>query len=283
MIQTTIRQLASRYDALLFDAYGVLIRSDGPVEGAVELIRKLTADGHALYVLTNDASRSIAAAGARYRELGLPIQDDQVITSGSLLTRYFAENDLVGARTICLGTPDSHTYALEAGGELVGFDEEPPDDLGVLVVADLPSEDLRERSEFALSALMRTIDAGGSPTLVLPNPDLVFPRTATTYGMTGGALAATYEAILAECYHNRAFSFERLGKPHPYIYEQGAVLAGVPRDAMVMIGDQLQTDVLGAIDFGIDAALVATGLTSVANVDQDWPVKPTYQLGSLEG
>ncbi len=283
MIQTTIRALARRYDALLFDAYGVLIRSDGPVEGAVELIHELTDAGHALYVLTNDASRSIAAAGARYRELGLPIQDDQVITSGSLLTRYFAENDLRGAKTISLGTPDSHAYALEAGGELVSFDDEPPDDLDVLVIADLPSQDLRERSEFALTALLRTLDAGGSPTLVLPNPDLVFPRTATAFGMTGGALAATYEAILAERYHTRSFSFERLGKPHPYIYEQGAVLAGVPKERMVMIGDQLQTDVAGALAFGIDAALVATGLTSALNVGGDWPIEPTYLLGSLEG
>lgn len=283
MIHTTIRALARRYDALLFDAYGVLIRSDGPVEGAVELIHELTDAGHALYVLTNDASRSIAAAGARYRELGLPIHDEQVITSGSLLTRYFAENGLRGAKTIALGTPDSHAYAREAGGELVPFDAEPPDDLGALVVADLPSQDLRERSEFALTALLRTLDAGGSPALVLPNPDLVFPRTATAFGMTGGALAATYEAILAERYHTRAFSFERLGKPHPYIYEQGAVLADVLKARMVMIGDQLQTDVAGALAFGIDAALVATGLTSALNVGDDWPIRPTYLLGSLEG
>ena len=50
---------------------------------------------------------------------------------------------------------------------------------------------------------------------------------------------------------------------------------------MVMIGDQLETDIRGALAFGIDAAWIETGVT--AKVQQAMPsdVQPTYRLVAL--
>ena len=50
---------------------------------------------------------------------------------------------------------------------------------------------------------------------------------------------------------------------------------------MVMIGDQLETDIKGANDFGLDSVLVGTG---IAALDLSWApesMRPTYTLRSL--
>ena len=50
---------------------------------------------------------------------------------------------------------------------------------------------------------------------------------------------------------------------------------------MVMIGDQLETDIRGAIDFGLDAVLVGTGITNMKLNDVDNSLQPTYYLNNL--
>ena len=50
---------------------------------------------------------------------------------------------------------------------------------------------------------------------------------------------------------------------------------------MVMIGDQLETDIRGAMDFGIDAALVGTGVTQAGGNDIAAYLRPTYYLQSI--
>jgi len=274
----TARELADRYEVLLFDAYGVLVRSDGAIPGAVELISHLNAREHDYFVLTNDSSRTIAASTHRYNELGLEIPEDRVVTSGSLLTRYYRENDLQGAATMALGAGDALEYVRRAGGELVDLTEDARPD--VVVIGEL-TPSLYEDIQIILTALLNQLDRGEQVRLVLPNPDLIYPKSADSFGITAGAIAKMYEAILDERYPNKSLRFDRLGKPHHFIYEEGAVRAGVAKDKMIMIGDQLATDVRGALEFGVDAALVQTGLVTARNQDGSWSVTPNYIVSSL--
>jgi len=50
---------------------------------------------------------------------------------------------------------------------------------------------------------------------------------------------------------------------------------------LLMVGDQLATDILGARRFGIPSVLITTGLVRVT--DRSWPpeMAPTYLLSSL--
>lgn len=277
---TTALELSERYDVVLFDAYGVLVRSDGAIEGAAELITRLNAAAKPYFVLTNDSSRLISTSAARYHEVGLDIPVERVITSGSLLTRYYREHDLIGAPSLVLGEGDAVEYVRRAGGEVIA--PSPDARAEVIVIGELSSSDLGAVLNDILTVTLRAIDAGRPPRLVLPNPDLIYPRSADTYGLTAGSIARMFEVILADRYPGREpITFDRLGKPHPFIYEEGAVLAGVDKSQMVMIGDQLATDVRGALDFGVDAALVRTGLTSLDNLGDDWPCTPTWLVSSL--
>ena len=274
--EVTIDELMERYSALLFDAYGVLSYSVGALPGAVEVIDRLNRIGKPYYVLTNDASALPETRAARYQKVGLNVDAERIITSGSLLNGHFAERGLRGAKCVVLGTEDSAEYVRRAGGAVVsasgGFD--------VVVVGDQAGFPFVEGVNSVLSELFRMIDAGDVPILVLPNPDLVYPSD-DGFGMASGSVALIIEAALRQRYPERdGLEFERLGKPNVAIFEEAFRRTGTMD--MVMLGDGLETDIRGANAFGIDSVLVAGGVTPADGLDGAADV-PTYWVRGLAG
>jgi HAD superfamily hydrolase (TIGR01450 family) len=275
--ETTVAQLLARYDAFLLDAYGVLVTATGAMPGAAEFLRALAAAGKPYFVLTNDASKLPSTGAARYRGFGLPLTEDRLITSGTLLGAHFAAHGLAGARCAVIGPPDSARYVEGAGGEVVT----PHEDFDVLVVADESGFEFLEVVDAALSSLLRRLDRGDPVQLVLPNPDLIFPRGPAHFGIAAGSVAMLFESALDLRYPDRPrLRFARLGKPHAPIYEEGLRRSGA-RNA-VMIGDTLNTDIRGANGCGIDSVLLHTGVTrpQVSTADG---VRPTWLMRSLLG
>ncbi|HPC84153.1 MAG TPA: HAD hydrolase-like protein [Thermoanaerobaculaceae bacterium] len=269
--------LLERYEVLLLDSYGVLIHQHGPLPGALALIGTMNAVGKPYFILTNDASRSPQAASRRYHTLGLAIPPERIITAGSLIAPYFAARGLQGARCIVLGPPDSEQYVLEAGGEVIPAEDDAEPD--VIVICDESGFPYLETVDAVLTAIFRRLDAGKPLHLVLANPDLIFPRGERSYGLTAGSIALVLEAAMALRYPDGLYPrFEPLGKPHAPIFEEALRRSG--SRIMVMIGDQLSTDIKGACDFGIDSALVPTGLTHIGGGGLG-EVCPTYVLPTL--
>ena len=113
----------------------------------------------------------------------------------------------------------------------------------------------------------------------IPNPDLIYPRSPGEVGLTAGSAATMIEHILRDRYPERVLRFTGLGKPHSYIYEEGLRRTGVSLEGAVMIGDQLITDIRGAIDFGMASALATTGVFMPdLSAPERWPCQPTYLL-----
>lgn len=269
-----IADLIDKYPVILLDAYGVLVTLAGPLPGACELIETLNRRGQAYYMLTNGAARLPETAARRYQEFGLEIPAGRIITSASLLKPYFAARGLAGRRCRVLGPADSLRYVELAGGQVVGLDQ----DFEVLVVCDQSGFPFLETVDDTISALIQKIEVGRPATMILPNPDLIFP-TGRGFGITSGGIALLIEAALALRYPARAdLRFVRLGKPYAAIFAEAARRAG-SRD-MVMIGDQLETDIRGANDFGIASALVLGGVVS-SEAAASGSVRPTFLLSSL--
>ena len=274
ILEVAIDELVERYSALLFDAYGVLSYTVGALPGAVELINRLNETGKPYYVLTNDSSALPENRAARYRKVGLNVDSERLITSGSLLKGYFSEHGLSGARCVVLGTEDSAEYVRLAGGAVVSA----ADGFDVVVVGDQSGFPFVQGVNAVLSALFRMIDAGDAPRLVLPNPDLVYPNDVG-FGMASGSVALIIEAALRQRYSGREeLEFERLGKPNVAIFEEALRRTGT-RD-MVMLGDTLETDIRGANAFGIDSVLVAGGVTPADGLEGAVD-EPTYWIRGL--
>jgi HAD superfamily hydrolase (TIGR01459 family) len=276
MGRTSADELIARYDVFFLDAYGVLVRSSGALPEAADFLRRIEAAGKRFLILSNDASRSPATTERRYRGFGLPIAIDQVVTSGMLIRPHYAALGLQGARTIVLGTEDSDGYVTEAGGKVV-----PPDDelAEVVVVADDDGYDLLETANKVVTVLLHRLDRGQRTHLVLPNPDLLFPGPGGSCGLTAGAIAAMIESVLRLRDPAGQLRFVPLGKPHRPIFEAAMQrLPGVDPRRIVMVGDQIVTDIRGANDFGLDSAFVETGVgrhrdAAIHGVSPTWILK----------
>lgn len=267
--------LIGRYEVILLDAYGVINDARGALAEGRELLDEIARQGKRFFIVTNDASRLPETCAARFRSMGLDIPSDQIITSGALLTRYFDDNRLRGARCMVLGTEDSKEYVREAGGEVVPV--RAGDDCDAVIVGDDSGYPFLETVEEVFAVLRRQIDRGQPIQRILPNPDLIYPKGEGAFGFTSGAVVTLLESGLQRLFpHRRAedLAFKRLGKPHVPMFEEARRRAGT--DSLVMIGDQLETDIAGACAAGIDSALVTTGVSTWNENESD--VTPTYLL-----
>lgn len=268
--------LRARYEGFLLDAYGVLVDRERALPGAVALLEDLERAGCPWRVLTNAASRLPEELSETFAALGLSIPAERILTSGSLLAEPAVSGDLSGIRALVLGPAGACRYAERAGIIPVPFDEAL--EAEALIIAD--QQDLRwpEHMDLAASLLVRRLDAGLPLRLVLCNPDLIYPVAPGRVGLTAGALAAMLEAIIRERWPDHGLGFIRLGKPAPALFESARRQLGVTR--LVMLGDQLATDIAGARAAGIDAVLVGTGLAPTSGRAAT-AVRPTWVLPSL--
>lgn len=272
----TARQLIQQYEMLLLDAYGVLMHHTAPLAGAARFVEHLNRQQVPYQIVTNDAARLPATTAARLQELGLAVPAARVISSGSLLPRYFAEHDLAGQRCVVLGTEDSCSLVRQAGGQLVPAGEEAP----VLVLCDELGYDFVEGMDRCISGLVARLDRGLPVVLLAPNPDIIYPKGEHQLGFTAGAMALMVEAALQVRYPGaRGLNFIRLGKPNAPIFEEARRRARGRR--AVMLGDQLGTDIEGANRFGLPSVLVTSGLSSLEDcaARQIWP---THVMESLK-
>ena len=278
----TIRELAERYDTLLFDSYGVLVNESTGLPGARELIEWLESTGKSYYIVTNDASRSIESRVGMFIAQGVPVPRERIINSGGLIARHLSENGFSGKPTIVLGREESVEYTAAGGVEILPLDRMP--DAEVFVMADDSGFDWRPVMNLLLGALHHRIENRLPIHLLLPNPDLIYPSGEPTYSFAGAALAAMIESALERLYGPRDdLKFVKLGKPFTPIFEEANRRAGA--GSFVMIGDQMETDIAGANNFGIDSAVVTTGINRLHTVEElsalPDSIRPTFLLESI--
>ncbi len=272
-IETSARALAAEHSAVLLDAYGVLVDGEGAIAGAAEFIDELNQRGTNYLILTNDASKGAQHSAELYGQFGLRLPAERILTSGSLLADYFIQHQLVGAKTLLMGPADAVREAKAAGADIVDLTE---DEAEVLIICDEAGYDFLPTLDHVMSVVLRGIEDGRPLHLILPNPDLIYPKRAgpkPEFGIAAGSIAKIIEdAVVIRFPGSKGITFARLGKPYPTIFE-AAQRRTLTRD-MVMIGDQLPTDIKGGRDYGLNAGLVTWGLTDRVPddlPDAQWP------------
>ena len=276
-IDITFLELRARHAAILFDAYGVLIDAGGALPGAVDAIAALNCAGQPFLVVTNDASRSGVNAAARLQRLQFDITPAQILSSGMMIAPALRETLHPGDRVVVLGTPDSAGYARAAGMQVVTASPEHPPD--AVIIADEGGFELLDTLDDVLSMLVGALVAGRTPRLLLANPDLIYPSGPGRFGVTAGSLALVLEHSLRRIFGASAPTFEPLGKPSLRIFREAILRVGTS-DA-VMIGDQLETDIIGAKSAGLATALMLGGVTSRAAALAAGTDAPMYLMSSL--
>jgi len=252
--------VADRYRVIFFDAYGVLKNSKGVLPGAPAVLAGLRDQGKQLFVLTNDASRPPAQMARGYSDEvhGQLIEVEQVISSGLLATEFLRDKVRHGLAAY-LGQPGSTHFIEAAGLTPIAIrdcrDAEPP--LSAIVLLDDEGFDWFEDINLTVNIARRQ-----NVPIVVANSDLAYPVGGHEVAVAVGSLANMMEGILRK-------TFIHCGKPDAmmfnYAYLQAQSLdPTVTKQDILMVGDTLASDILGANKFGIDTALVLSGTTQAS-------------------
>ena len=152
----------------------------------------------------------------------------------------------------------------------------------VCVLADDDGYEFLKTINDVLSVLFRRLERGQQTHLLLPNPDLVYPREAGGVGAAAGSVAALIETALTLRDPSRSHCFVPLGKPHAPLFEAAMEKLGlVDKRRVVMVGDQLSTDIRGAAAFAIDSILVLSGIGRRQDLETS-DVQPTHVITSVD-
>ena len=139
----------------------------------------------------------------------------------------------------------------------------------------------RSLVEKLISYYFFKIAEGKTPKILLPNPDVIYPKGGGEFGMASGMVLSMLEKAVKIRYP----SIEKLpviflGKPGSYIFEKAICRSGAKK--ALMIGDQMETDIRGAKNLGIDSALVSSGVVEFSYLKANYDFAPNYFLKDLE-
>ena len=248
--------MLSSVRAVLIDLDGVLYVEDEPVPGAHEAVSRLRDGGRVLRFVTNTTSRSRPATLEKLRRLGFSLEDEDLVTPAALAVRHCLDE---GRRRVSLLMND------EVKGDFVALDED-DDEPEAVIVGDLGEE-------FAypvLNRAFRHVMAGAELIALQRNR---FWQQADGLSLDVGPFVAALEyATSREAYV--------VGKPARTFFSEVLRDAGFEADAAAMVGDDIETDVGGAVDAGLAGILVRTGKYRADAVASS-KIEPTATVDSI--
>lgn len=263
----SLLDLTPHIDAFVFDAFGVLNVGDAPIENAVDRIAQLRALRKDLRVLTNAASYNMAATVQKFERLGFDFRADEIITS-----RSSALQDLDERLWGVVAAPDDPLDDIAAPHIRLGHSKAAYDEVdGFLFLSTANwSHVQQEILETSLKRLNRPV--------VIANADLAAPRGADFSiepGFWGHQIADRLSVPVA--FH---------GKPFQGAFKLvEASLPDVVSDRIVLCGDSLHTDVLGANAAGWRSVLVTRdGLFNALPAHDLWAdaqIFPNWQVARI--
>lgn len=222
----------------LIDIDGVLTVSWQPIPGTVDALAWLREREYPIKLVTNTTSRSRAGIASTLADVGFDVTLDDVVTAPAATAAYLAEH-LPGARCLLINSGDIGDDL----GDLRIVDGDGDPDV-VLIGGAGP-----EFSYDALNSAFAHLQRGAR--LIAMQRNLYWRTDSGLELDTGAFLAGLEEAARVEA--------EVVGKPAESFFSSALGMLGVRPEDAVMIGDDIESDVLGAQRAGITGVLVKTG------------------------
>jgi HAD superfamily hydrolase (TIGR01458 family) len=227
-----------RIDGVLIDIDGVLTVSWKPLPGAVAALQWLREAGLPLALVTNTTSRPRAWIADALTGAGFPVTVEDILSAPAVAAAYIARH-YPGARCLLLSSGDTQN---DLQGVTLAADEEPAD--VVLIGGAGP--------EFSYQALNRAFRLLRDGARLVAMHRGMYWRTDQGLQLDGGAFVAGLEQAAG----TRA---EVVGKPAPAFFATALAHLGVAAGQALMVGDDIETDVLAAQREGLTGVLVKTG------------------------
>lgn len=264
MLKASDAPLQEAYDLALLDLDGVVYIGPDAVPGAPDHLAAAAAAGMRLAYVTNNAARPPAAVAEHLRELGVPAETGDVVTSAQAAARLLAER--------C--DPGDPVFVIGGEGLFEALEER-----GLRPVQDVAAQPRAVVSGYHRDVRWGVVSDGailvarGVP-WIAANTD----RSVPTVNGRGPGNGILVEAVASFAEVTPVVA----GKPLPPLFEETVRRVGGERP--LVVGDRLDTDIEGAVNGGYDSLLVLTGVTGLEELLSVPPgQRPTYLAEDLGG
>jgi 4-nitrophenyl phosphatase len=234
--------------AVVLDMDGVLWRADQVLPGVAEFSTFVQQHQIAFALATNNSTKTVESYVDRLNRVGVPAQQEQVITSAVATADYVCQHYAVETPLYIVGETGLHeTLAAR------GYHEDPARAEVVVMGMD------RQLTYEKLKIATLRIRAGAD--FISTNGDRTFPVPEGLVPGNGSLVAAVQTATDVDPV--------MIGKPGEFMYDVALQRLGTTAQQTLMVGDRLETDILGALRAGLPSALVLTGVTSPDQARED--------------
>jgi len=247
------------YRGFVVDVDGVLVREREPIPGAAEALGQLREQGQ-IVLLTNNSTRSRGDLASRLASMGMPVAHEMIVTSASIVATWLADHE-GRTRVAVLGERGLEEELAGAGHELapLGDDVE-------WVVVGMDRAVTYERLAGAAKSLRRGAQWAAT------NTDGTYPTPAGPVpgagAMVGALRGVGYEPTIV------------VGKPNRIAYETALSVLGMRSEEVIVIGDRMETDIVGASAARMDSLLVLTGVSQESDAARK--PRPTWIAEDLQ-
>ncbi len=254
---TTIDDLSNQ-KAFFIDMDGVINKGNTLIPGAREFVDRLKRGNHKYLFITNNSYYTAAELRERLSSIGIDVDESAFFTS-AMSTANFLENQNYGCTAYVIGGRGLH-QELEGAGVRITKDK--PD---YVIVGETEEYDYMRIIEAT-----HLIQEGAK--FIATNQDITGP---TPRGLVPacGALVAPIERVTGV----KAYF---LGKPNPVMMYWARKKLRVHSRNSFMIGDRMDTDIVGGLEAGMTCCLVLSGVTSRESMAR-FPYQPDYVFDSV--
>ncbi|BCM88640.1 dihydroxyacetone phosphatase [Abditibacteriota bacterium] len=228
----------------LIDMDGVIYRDSHLIPGAARFIAELQEASIPFMFLTNNSQRTRRDIATKLGRMGIDVEESHVFTCAMATARFLASQKPRGTAYV-IGEGGLLQALHNAGYAIVDKD---PD----YVVIGEGRTLTYEMVETALNLVL----AGAK--LVVTNLD---PNCPTSHGTRPGAGAIV--SMIEAASGLKAFS---VGKPSPIMMRMARKSLGLDAQHTIMIGDTMETDILGGVQMGYHTVLVLSGSTKTEHL-----------------
>ena len=252
--------MINKYNSFIFDLDGTVYRGESLIPGADTTINFLKQLGKKVLFISNKTTGTVEDYYIFLKNFGLNIEENEIINSTIVVKKYLLNNH-----------PVQKFYAI---GEQVFIDE--------LVSAGLQFSNDPKKIEVLLITLDRTLNYEKLEIAAkaLENGARFFAANIDdTCPVDGGEVldaGATISALEKRTHKKLELHF---GKPSDFMMNEIKLRLNGDLSNAILIGDRLETDIAMGNKFGIDTALVSTGVKLYTNGNTE--IKPTYNLNSV--
>lgn len=253
------------FRGFILDVDGVIGRGEKPIPQAVEAVNRLMEMGKKIVFVSNNSTRSRRIYMQRFRDFGVKVSQEQMFLT-TYVTATYIKQSYGESKVFTTGEPGLVEELELAGHEIVDYDK-----ADILVVGSNRGINF----EILTKALRMCLDR--SKAYVATNPDKIFPSEDGPVPGTGMLIGALYWMTdrMPDCI---------CGKPEKVIMEQALNYLQLKPEEVVVVGDQLDVDVLAGKRVGAKTLLVLSGVTTKENLNgmiEKFGVRPDFILDDL--